>query len=332
MKALLCRAFGPIDSLRVEDVPAPEPGPHQIVLDVKAASLNFPDALMVQGLYQVKPPLPFAPGAEMAGVITRVGSEVKNTAVGARVIAFAGHGGFAEQCVVDAERLMPLPPTMDFDVGAAFMLTYCTSLHALKDVAALQPGETLLVLGAAGGVGIAAIEIGKAMGARVIACASSDDKLALCRQVGADEIINYTTENLRERIDALTDKRGVDIVYDPVGGNYTEQALRATAWRGRLLVVGFANGEIPKIPLNLALLKERQILGVFWGDSISHDPKGHRANVQQLLAWFDAGKIKPIISERVPLSGAAAAIARIANRQVKGKVVVLPHAREEQSA
>lgn len=324
MKALLCRAYGPIENLRVEEVPSPEPGPRQVVVDVKAASINFPDALIVQGLYQVKPPVPFSPGAEFAGAVKAVGADVKGFKVGDRVIAFGGHGGFAEECAVDVERLSPLPPAMDFEIGAAFVLTYCTSLHALKDIAALKAGETLLVLGAAGGVGLAAIEIAKAMAARVIAAASSDDKLALCRQVGADDLVNYATENLRERVEAATAKRGVDVVYDPVGGSYSEQALRVTAWRGRFLVVGFANGEIPKIPLNLALLKERQILGVYWGDSVKHDPAGHLANVQQLLAWYGAGKIKPVISERVPLGGAAAAIARMANRQVKGKVVVLP--------
>ncbi|HEU0200081.1 MAG TPA: NADPH:quinone oxidoreductase family protein, partial [Burkholderiaceae bacterium] len=252
------------------------------------------------------------------------GAEVKGFKPGDRVIAFGGHGGFAEECAVDVERLSPLPAGMDFEIGAAFVLTYCTSLHALKDIAALRAGETLLVLGAAGGVGIAAIEIAKTMGARVIAAASSADKLDLCRQVGADELINYTSENLRERVEAMTNKRGVDVVYDPVGGGYSEQALRVTAWRGRFLVIGFANGEIPKIPLNLALLKERQILGVYWGDSVKHDPRGHLANVQQLVDWYAAGKIKPVISERVPLAGAAAAIGRMANRQVKGKVVVLP--------
>ena len=323
MKALMCTRYGPLDQLTIADLPSPIPGPRQVRIDIKAAALNFPDALMVQGLYQVKPPLPFSPGSEFAGVVNEVGSEVKNYKVGDRVIAF-GLGGFAEESVADAERLMPLPEGMDFDVGAALVLTYCTSLHGLKDCGRLKAGETLLVLGAAGGVGVAAIEIGKAMGARVIAAASSDDKLALCRQLGADELINYASENLRERINVLTEGKGVDVVYDPVGGPYTEPAMRSLAWHGRLLVIGFAAGEIPKIPINLALLKERTIVGVYLGDSIKHDPQGHMRNIGQLLEWFAAGKVTPFISERVPLAGAPAAMARLAARQVKGKVVVLP--------
>lgn len=323
MKALMCEAYGPIENLHVREAPSPVAGPRQLLIQVKSAGVNFPDALMVQGRYQVKPPLPFAPGAEIAGIVKAVGAEVKDFAVGDRVMALVSTGGFAQECVADAARSMPLPQGMDFDTGAALVLTYCTSLHGLKDVGALQPGETLVVLGAAGGVGISAIEVGKAMGARVIAAASSDEKLALCRQVGADETINYSTENLKDRINALTDGKGADIVYDPVGGDYTESALRAIAWRGRLLVIGFAAGEIPKIPLNLALLKERQILGVYWGDSTKRDPAGHLANVRQLEAWFVEGKIKPIVSERFPLERARDAITLIANRGVKGKVVVV---------
>ena len=325
MKALLCTAFGPLDQLSVQEVASPRPGAKQVLIDIKAAALNFPDALMVQGLYQVKPPLPFSPGAEFAGVITEVGAEVKRYQVGDRVIAY-GLGGFAEEGVADAERTMPLPPGMDFDAGAALVLTYCTSLHGLRDCGRLQAGETLLVLGAAGGVGVAAIEIAKAMGARVIAAASSDAKLALCKQLGADETINYATENLRERINELTGKRGVDVVYDPVGGPYTEPAVRAMAWGGRLLVIGFAAGDIPKIAINHLLLKERSLIGVYWGDSVRHNPQQHFNNVKQLLEWFAAGKVKPVISERVPLSGATAAMARLASRQVMGKVVVLPEA------
>lgn len=326
MKALMCEAFGPIETLQVREVPSPVPGPKQLVIQVKSAGVNFPDALMVQGRYQVRPPLPFAPGAEIAGVVKSVGAEVKQFAVGDRVMALVSTGGFAEECVADAARTLPLPQGMDFDTGAALMLTYCTSLHALKDVGALQPGETLVVLGAAGGVGVSAIEVGKAMGARVIAAASSEDKLALCRQVGADDTINYSTENLKDRINELTGGKGADMVYDPVGGSYTEQALRAIAWRGKLLVIGFAAGEIPKIPLNLALLKERQILGVYWGDSTKHDPEGHQANLRQLEAWFVEGRIKPVVSERFPLERGGEAIALIANRGAKGKIVVVPGA------
>lgn len=326
MKALLCTAFGPIDKLAIQEIPKPRPGPGQVLLDVKASSLNFPDALMVQGLYQVKPPLPFSPGTEMAGVVIETGSDVQNFKPGDRVIAIAGWGGFAEECAVDAGRLIPLPEGMDFDMGAAFLFTYGTSLHGLRDRGRLEPGETLLVLGAAGGVGLAAVEIGKVLGARVIAAASSADKLALCKRLGADETIDYVSGNLRDRINELTGRRGVDIVFDPVGGPYTETALRATAWGGRLLVVGFAAGDIPKIPVNLALLKERSIVGVYWGESVKHDPEGHARNVKQLVDWLAAGKVKPVISERVPLSEAADAMKRMINRQVKGKVVILPEA------
>ena len=325
MKALVCEAYGPIDTLVVKDIPSPVPGPKQVLVKVEAASVNFPDALMVQGLYQVKPPLPFTPGAEIAGTVTAVGAEVKHYKAGDRVIALISTGGFAEECLADAARAMPLPAGMDFDTGAALLLTYCTSLHGLKDCGHLQAGETLVVLGAAGGVGISAIEIGKAMGARVIAAASSDDKLELCRKVGADETINYSTENLKDRINELTGGKGADVVYDPVGGPYTEPAVRALAWRGRLLIIGFAAGEIPKIPLNLALLKERSLVGVYWGDSTKHDPAGHLANLHQLHEWFATGRIRPVVSERFPLSAAKDAIASIANRQVKGKIVVLPN-------
>ncbi|MCC6657904.1 MAG: NADPH:quinone oxidoreductase family protein, partial [Rhodocyclaceae bacterium] len=259
-----------------------------------------------------------------AGLIKEVGEGVQGLKAGDRVIGFPGTGGFAEECTVAAEKIMPLPENMDFASGAALVLTYGTSLHALQDCGRLQAGETLLVLGAAGGVGAAAVEIGKAMGARVIAAASSEDKLALCRQLGADETINYTTDDLRQRTLALTGEKGVDVVYDPVGGGYTESALRAMAWRGRLLIVGFAAGEIPKIPLNLALLKERQLLGVYWGDSVRQDPRGHVRNMKQLMAWFAARKINPVVSERFPLARAPEAFQRLLDRQVKGKVVILP--------
>jgi NADPH2:quinone reductase len=259
-------------------------------------------------------------------VIVEVGTDVRGFQAGDRVIAIAGWGGFAEECAVDALRVTPLPEGMDFETGAAFLFTYETSLHGLRDRGRLEAGETLLVLGAAGGVGLAAVEIGKAMGARVLAAASSEDKLALCRKLGADETINYASGNLRDRVNELTGRKGVDIVYDPVGGSYTESALRATAWGGRLLVIGFASGDIPKIPINLALLKERSIVGVYWGESVKHDPEGHLRNVKQLMEWFAAGKVKPSISERVPLSEAAVAMQRLIHRQVKGKVVILPEA------
>jgi NADPH:quinone reductase len=291
-------------------------------VDVRAAALNYPDALMVQGRYQVKPPLPFVPGSEYAGVISEIGSEVRQYRVGDRVVAL-GLGGFAEEALADEARLMPLPPGMDFETAAAFFLTYCTSLRGLEDCAKLQPGETLLVLGAAGGVGVAAIEIGKAMGARVIAAASTDEKLALCRRLGADEGINYAKQSLREGINALTGGRGVDVVYDPVGGTYSEEALRGTAWRGRFVVVGFASGTIPTIALNLALLKERTIIGVYWGESVARDLRAHLRNVKRLIEWHAAGTIKPAISERIALTEVVGAMERMMRRQTTGKVVVL---------
>jgi NADPH:quinone reductase len=326
MKALLCTEIGSLDKLSVQDVPSPRAGPGQVLIDVKASALNFPDALMVQGLYQTKPPLPFSPGSELAGVVKEVGDGVKNFKAGDRVVGFCGNGGFAEDCVASADRLMPLPAEMPFDLGAAFGLTYCTSLHALQECAHLKNGETLLVLGAAGGVGIAAVEIGKIMGARVIAAASTDDKLAACKQAGADELINYASQDLRQRLKEIVGDKGVDVVYDPVGGPYSEPALRSTGWNGRFLVVGFAAGEIPKIPLNLTLLRERAIIGVYWGDWTKRDPAGHARNIRQLVQWITEGKIKPLISERVSLRDAPAAMKRLTNREVKGKVVILPEA------
>ena len=324
MQAWVCEAFGPIDQLVFrDDVPVPDPGPGQVRVAVEAASLNFPDALIVQGRYQVRPALPFSPGAEVAGVIEAVGPGVDaRHAPGTRVIAFCGHGGFAERVVTPATQLVPLPASMDMATGASLLLTYGTAIHALDAVGRLRAGETLLVLGAAGGVGLAAVEIGRAMGARVIAAASSPQRLALCRQAGADEVIDYAAEDLRAATDRLTGGRGVDVVCDPVGGAYAEPALRATAWRGRYLVVGFAAGDIPKLPLNLALLRERAILGVFWGEAVRRDPATHHAQVAQLAAWHAEGRIRPTITERVPLTGARDAIARMAARQVVGKVVI----------
>ena len=326
MKALLCREYGPIDRLRVEEVPSPRAGPNEVVVEVKASSLNFPDALLVQGLYQVKPPLPFSPGMELAGVVTQVGAGVRGLERGDRVIASPGRGGFAQECLVPAERVSKLPEGMDYETGSAFMLTYCTSLHALQDCGHLAPDETLVVLGAAGGVGSSAIEIGKAMGARVIAAASSEEKLAFCKELGADETIDYQSADLRQRILDLTGGKGADVVYDPVGGAHTEAALRATAWRGRLLVIGFASGVIPQVKLNLALLRERSLIGVYWGDWVQRDPAGQRRNAERLAAWFAQGKVKPAVSERVGLADAPAAMARLIERKVKGKVVVVPGA------
>jgi len=322
MKAILCKQFGPPETLVFEELPSPRPGPGEVVVSVKAASVNFPDVLIIQNKYQFKPPLPFSPGSELAGVVKEVGEGVKAFRPGDKVIAFTTYGAFAEEVKTDAARLLPLPEGMDFPSGAAFLLTYGTSDHALRDRAGLKAGETLLVLGAAGGVGLAAVEIGKALGARVIACASTDDKLAVCKEHGADATINYAAEDLRERIKALTDGRGVDVVYDAVGGPYTEAAFRSIAWRGRLLVVGFAAGDIPKLPLNLALLKGAAVVGVFWGDFARREPKQFAESVRQLGAWYREGKLRPHVSQTLPLAQAAEALKLMAARKVKGKLVL----------
>src|SRR5437763_13412370 len=322
VKAVLCKQYGPPETLVVEELPSPRAGPGEAVVSVKAASVNFPDVLIIQNKYQFKPPLPFSPGSELAGIVKEVGSGVSGWKPGDRVIAFTTYGAFAEEVKTEAARLLPLPAGMDFVTGAAFLLTYATSDHALRDRGALKSGETLLVLGAAGGVGLAAIEIGEALGARVIACASSDDKLAVCREHGADAGINYATEDLRERVKALTEGKGVDVVYDPVGGAYTEPAFRSLAWRGRLLVVGFAAGEIPKLPLNLPLLKGASVVGVFWGDFARREPQRFRASVEQLGRWYREGQLRPHVPETLPLAQAAEAIKLLASRQGKGKSVL----------
>lgn len=322
MKAVVCKQFGPPESLVIEEVPSPRPGAGEVVVRMKAASLNFPDVLIIQNKYQAKPPLPFTPGSELAGVVKEVGEGVSHVKPGDRVIAFTTYGAFAEEVKTSAERIVPIPEGMDFESAAAFLLTYGTSDHALRDRAALREGETLLVLGAAGGVGLAAVEIGKALGARVVACASSADKLEVCRQHGADELINYATEDLRERIKELTAGKGVDVVYDAVGGSYAEPALRSTGWRGRYLVIGFAAGDIPKIPLNLPLLKGSSIVGVFWGEFTRREPKGFAASIAQLGAWFREGKLKPHVTQSFPLERAVDALQLMAGRKVKGKVVL----------
>jgi NADPH2:quinone reductase len=322
VKAVVCEKYGPPDSLVVRDLPSPRPGAGEVVVSVKAASVNFPDVLIIENKYQFKPPLPFSPGSELSGMIKEVGEGVSGWKAGDRVVAFTTYGAFAEEVKMEANRLARLPAKMSYEEGAAFVLTYGTSDHALRDRAALAAGETLLVLGAAGGVGLAAVEIGKALGARVIACASSDEKLAVCREHGADETINYASEDLRERIKALTAGRGPDVVYDPVGGAYTEAAFRSIAWRGRLLVVGFAAGDIPKLPLNLALLKGASVVGVFWGDFGRREPKAFGESLRQIAAWFEQGKLRPHVSEIFPLAKAADALKLMAARKVKGKVVL----------
>ncbi len=322
VKAVLCKQYGPPETLVVEELPSPRAGPGEAVVSVKAASVNFPDVLIIQNKYQFKPPLPFSPGSELAGVVKEVGAGVSSVRPGDRVMAFTTYGAFAEEVKTEAARLLPIPEGMDFKSAAAFVLTYGTSDHALRDRGALRAGETLLVLGAAGGVGLAAIEIGKALGARVIACASSDEKLAVCREHGADATINYAAEDLRERIKSLTEGQGVDVIYDPVGGAYSEPAFRSIAWRGRLLVVGFAAGEIPKLPLNLALLKGASVVGVFWGDFARREPKAFAGSIAQLGLWFREGKLRPHVSKIYPLEKAADALRLMAARQVKGKVVL----------
>jgi NADPH2:quinone reductase len=324
MKAVLCRRHGLPDTLELAELPSPEPGPGQVRIAVKAAGVNFPDTLIIQNKYQFKPALPFSPGGELAGTITALGAGVTGFAVGQDVIAFTGWGGFAEEVVADAIKLIPVPPGVPHDIAASFVMTYGTSYHALKDRAALKTGETLLVLGAAGGVGLAAVELGRVLGARVIAAASSDEKLAVCREHGADETINYATEDLRERIKALTDGKGVDVVYDPVGGDYSEPALRSMAWRGRFLVVGFANGRIPSIPLNLTLLKGCSIVGVFWGDFVRREPKANARDLMELVGMMQQGTIKPLISARYALKDAAQALNAVMDRRVTGKVVLIP--------
>jgi NADPH2:quinone reductase len=324
MKAVVCKAWGPPDSLVVEDVADLVPAAGQVVVDVKAAGVNFPDVLTVQGKYQVKPELPFTPGNEFAGIVRSVGEGVTAYKTGDRVIGFTRTGAFAEQALAPADMLMPMPAGMDFDVAAAITLTYGTSHHAIVDRGALQPGETMLVLGAAGGVGLAAIEIGKALGACVIAAASSAEKLAVCKAHGADALIDYTREDLREALKAATGGRGPDVVYDPVGGVYSEPALRSIAWRGRHLVVGFANGEIPKLPWNLMLLKGASVVGVFWGDFVRREPQANLAAMRQMLGWMAEGKLRPLVSRRYPLADTAQALNDMAERKVTGKVVIVP--------
>jgi NADPH2:quinone reductase len=323
VKAVLCTAYGPPESLVVRDVPSPPPpGPGDVVISVKAASVNFPDLLIIQNKYQFKPALPVSPGSEAAGVVKAVGANVRHLAVGDRVMAFTTFGAFAEEVTADARGAVPIPLGMDDVTAAAFLVAYGTADHALRDRGRVAAGETILVLGAAGGVGLAAIDVARATGARVIAAASSPGKIAICREQGADATINYADESLRERLRDLTDGRGADVVFDPVGGPYTEPALRSIAWRGRLLVIGFAAGEIPRIPLNLALLKGCSITGVFWGEFVRREPAAFADGMEQLARWYAAGALRPRISATYPLDRAAEALARIAARQVVGKIVL----------
>ncbi len=321
MKAIVCSELGPPSRLSVQEIANPEPDAGEVVVDVAAAGLNFPDTLIIEGKYQFKPDLPFTPGGEAAGVISSVGEGVAHLSVGQRVIALSTYGAFAEKWAVPATGVIPIPGALDFESAAGFGLTYGTSYHALIQRARLQPGEIMLVLGAAGGVGSAAIEIGKHLGAEVIAAASTPEKLRFAAESGADHLIDYTSEDLRDRLKEITGGRGVDVVYDPVGGDFTEQAFRSLAWNGRHLVVGFAAGDIPELPINLALLKGASLVGVFWGRSLSEEPQRAFQNFVELTELANAGVIHPRVSQRFTLDQYSEAFAVFENRSVMGKAV-----------
>jgi NADPH2:quinone reductase len=332
MKAALCTHYGPPEELEIGDVPSPAPGKGQVLIAVKSCGVNFPDVLLIQDKYQFKPPLPFSPGGEVAGIVKKVGEGVAALKPGDRVIASIGTGGFAEETLADATRSVPMPDALDFDVASAFFIAYGTSWHALKDRAQLKPGETLVVLGAAGGVGLAAVEIGHAIGARVIAGASSAEKVDLAKRHGADDGFVYPTgtlskeqqKNLSEEIRRLTGGNGADVLYDPVGSDYAEPALRAMNWGGRYLVIGFAGGDIPRVPLNLTLLKGSSIVGVFWGAAVARNAKKGFADLAEIARLIAEGKLRPHISARLPLSRAGEAIRLLMDRKATGKVVVVP--------
>lgn len=323
MHAWLCENPVGVDALVWKELPTPVPRAGEVLVEIKAASLNFPDLLIVQNKYQMKPPLPFVPGSEFSGIVQALGEGVTRIQPGQRVACLSGTGGFGTHVVVPAQACVPLPDGFAMVDAAAFIMTYATSHHALIDRAALRAGETVLVLGAAGGVGTAAIQIAKAVGARVIAAASTDDKCAMCASLGADDTINYSTQNLRESLKAMTGGKGPDVIYDPVGGDFAEPAFRSIAWRGRYLVVGFAAGPIPSLPLNLALLKGASIVGVFWGDYARREPASNAAMMAELARWYEEGKIKPVIDSTMPLAELKAAYAHMGTRGVKGKLVMV---------
>jgi len=322
MRALVCNEYGPPESLSIEEQPDPIAGRGEVLVDVAAAGINFPDVLAIAGKYQIKTPTPFVPGNEAAGVVAAVGEEVSRFRVGDEVVFNSKGGAFAEKCVADQNTTMPMPAGLSFEQAAGFTVTYGTSYHALKQSAALVAGETVLVLGAAGGVGITAVEIAKAMGARVIAAASSDEKLAFAKEAGADEVINYSTQALKETVKEMTDGNGADVVYDPVGGDLADQAFRATAWHGRYLVVGFAAGDIPKFSANIALLKEASIIGVWWGTWSAKNPKLQWQNMQELAALLQDGVLRPRVTESHLLDGFRQAFAAITERRARGKVIL----------
>lgn len=322
MKAILCKEYGPADTLVIEDVPSPEVKGRGVKVRVKAAGLNFPDTLIIEGKYQLKPSMPFSPGGEMAGEVLEVGDKVTRFKPGDRVAGLTGYGSFAEEVVVPEQNLLPVPDGMSDEKAAAFTMVYGTSYYALKQRANLQPGESLLVLGASGGVGLATVELGKAMGARVIAAASSAEKLAIAKEAGADELINYTEEPLKESVKNLTKGKGVDVIYDPVGGDFTEQALRAMGWNGRHLIIGFAAGDIPKVPANLTLLKGCSVVGVFWGSFTQREPEASAQNMMELMKLYSEGKIDPKISEVFEFEDYAKALGALTERRATGKVVL----------
>ena len=325
MRAVVCNRFGGPEVLEMAEVPEPVATPGQVLVDVKACAVNFPDLLMIQDLYQFKPGLPFIPGSEIGGIVREVGEGVTGFAPGDRVIGSSPSvGGLAERASLMAFTMVAVPDGIELDQAAGLLYAYGTSHHALRDRAALKPGETVLVLGAAGAVGLAAVELARIMGARVMAAASSEEKLDLCRKRGADETVNYATEDLKARVRELTGGAGADVVYDPVGGAFAEPALRATARHGRYLVVGFAAGEIPRLPLNLTLLRECSIVGVFWGSFVAHEPEHHRRNVEELVGWWRSGELEPYVFNRYPLERASDALRDLAARRVIGKVVVTP--------
>lgn len=323
MHAWLCTEPTGVEALQWTQLPTPVPGPGQVLIEIKAASLNFPDLLIVQNKYQMKPALPFVPGSEYAGVVQAVGPDVTHLKPGQNVACLSGTGGFGTHTLAPAALCMPLPDGFPYVDAAAFIMIYATSWHALVDRAALKAGETVLVLGAAGGVGTAAIQIAKAMGARVIAAASTDEKCALCRSLGADATINYSTEDLRDAIKKATDGKGPDVIYDPVGGDFAEPAFRSIAWRGRYLVVGFASGPIPSLPLNLPLLKGASLVGVFWGEFAKREPKANAVMMGELAQWYAQGRIKPVIDRTMPMAELPAAFARMGSRAVQGKLVLV---------
>ncbi len=323
MKAMLVKEIGHPSKMVLEDIPSPSPQKKEVVVTVKACSVNYPDTLMPRGMYQFKPQLPFSVGSDIAGIVKEVGEGVKHVKPGDEVFGLTPHGGFAQEVVVPAASVFPKPPMMDYKVAASFMMAYGTSYHALKDRANLKSGDTLVILGAAGGVGLAAVELGKIMGAKVIAAASTQEKLDICSKYGADATINYTQENLKEKIKELTNGKGADVVYDPVGGDYTEAALRATAWEGRFLIVGFPAG-IAKIPMNLPLLKGCQVVGVFWGSFAQRDPSANMQNTMDLIKMYSEGSLKPHIDKVYTLEDSRQALIDMMDRKVKGKIIVEP--------